>query len=380
MAMKDARSGWMAACAAIVATGSLAATPIANDAAGSPITAIAAADHPFTALPSKDGSTLFISVVRDRGPNGILVVHRSDGTYRAGAFVPVDGSPTGLALTPDGKTLLVGADDRYAALSATAAERDQVPPISYVRNHFTNGAIEVVPSSDGMHAFFSDEEDDSVGVVTVGATAGDPALTFTARIPTEHLPVGMALSPDGARLYVTSEFGFGRPAVCERGRRAGSVAVIDVAAATSNRLGDAVVSTATAGCEAVRIAISPDGRIAWVTLRGENSLAAFDAGKLVSDPEHALLRKVRVGASPVGLALVRSGDVAFVTNSNRFDASATSSTVDAVDTAVALSGGDAILRSYPTGAFPRELREAPQHDVVYVTNYNSGTVEVIPIR
>ncbi len=363
-----------------MAIASMAAAPIANDSVGSPLTVIAARDHPFTALPSRDGSTLFISVVRDRGPNGILVVHRSNGTYTAGAFVPVDGSPTGLALTPDGQTLLIGADDRYAALSATAAERDEVPPISYLRNRFTNGAIEAVPSPDGLHAFFSNEGDDSVGIVTIGATAsGRPTLAFSRRIATEHLPVGMALSPDGARLYVTSEIGFGRPAVCERGRHAGSVAVIDVAAATSYSPRDAVLSTATAGCEAVRVVISPDGRIAWVTLRGENSLAAFDAGKLVSDPEHALLQKVRVGPSPVGLVLVRNGATAFVTNSNRFDAGATKSTVDAVDTTAALSGGDAIVGSYPTGAFPRELREAPQHDAVYVTNYNSGTVEVIPI-
>jgi DNA-binding beta-propeller fold protein YncE len=239
----------------------------------------------------------------------------------------------------------------------------------------------VVPSIDGTHAFFSNEHDDSVGIVALGATAGgNPSLTFTGRIATEHLPVGMALSPDGARLYVTSEIGFGRPAVCEKGRHAGSVAVIDVAAATSNLPNHAVLSTATAGCGAVRIAIDPDGRTAWVTLRGENSLAAFDADKLVSDPAHALLRKVRVGGFPVGLALVRNGAVAFVANSNRFDKSATNSTVDAVDTAAALSGGDAIVRSYPTGAFPRELREAPQHDVVYLTNYNGGTVEVIPIQ
>lgn len=380
MAMGRTRSGWIAGCAAIVAIASMAAAPVANDAGGSPLTTIAAGGHPFTALPSKDGSALFISVVRDHGPNGILVVHRSGGTYRAGAFVPVDGAPTGLALTPDGRTLLAGADDRYAALSATAAERDDVPPISYLRNRFTNGAIEVLPSADGTHAFFSNERDDSVGIVAIGATAtGTPSLLFTGRIATEHLPVGMALSPDGARLYVTSEIGFGRPEVCERGRHAGSVAVIDVAAATANPPAAAVLSTATAGCEAVRIAIAPDGLTAWVTLRGENSLAAFDAAKLVSDPRHALLRKVRVGASPVGLALVRNGALAFVTNSNRFDASATNSTVDAVDTAAILSGGDAIVRSYPTGAFPRELREAPQHDVVYVTNYNSGTVEVIPI-
>jgi DNA-binding beta-propeller fold protein YncE len=379
--MKRVRSGWIVACGAIVAIVSMAAVPAPNDAIGNSITIIAAHDHPFTALPSQDGSALFISVVRDRGANGILVVHRSNGTYRVGAFIPVDGSPTGLALTPDGRTLLVGDDDRYAALSATAAARDEIPPISYVRNRFTNGAIEVVSSADGTHAFFSDEEDDSVGIVTIGATAtGTPSLAFTGRIPTEHLPVGMALSPDGARLYVTSEIGFGRPAVCARGRHTGSLAVIDVVAATANPPSNALLSTATAGCEAVRVALSPDGRTAWVTLRGDDSLAAFDTAKLVSDPEHALLRKARVGASPVGLALVRNGAVAFVANSNRFDPSATSSTVDAVDTAAVFSGGDTIVHSYATGAFPREIREAPQHDVVYVTNYNSGTVEVIPVR
>jgi DNA-binding beta-propeller fold protein YncE len=189
----------------------------------------------------------------------------------------------------------------------------------------------------------------------------------------------MALSPDGTRLYVTSEIGFRRPVICNGGRHAGSVAVIDAAAAAANPSGGAVLSTATAGCGAVRVALSPDGRIVWVTLRGANALAAFDASKLVTDPEHAMLRSVNVGPSPVGLALVRDGTLAFVANSNRFDRDATNSTIDAVDTAAGLSGGNAIVHSYPTGAFPREIREAPQHDVVYLTNYNGGTVEVIPI-
>lgn len=347
--------------------------------ASAQVTVIVARDHPFTALPAPDGATLFISVVRERSANGILVVHRENGSYRIGGFVPVDGRPTGLAMTPDGRTLLVAGQDRYAALSAVAAARDEVPHVTYFQNHSVDGAIEVMPSADGAYAFFANENDDSIGVVKLGAAAnGDATLAFVGRIPTDHLPVGMALSPDGSRLYVTSEVGAGRPQSCAGGRRAGTIAVVDVATATTNA-DRAIVSTATAGCGAVRVAASPDGKVVWATLRGENALAAFDAAALVKDPDRALLRKVRVGTAPVGLTLVRNGALAFVANSNRFDRQATNSTVDVIDTAAALSGGSAIVRSYPTGAFPRELREAPQHDGVYLTNYDGGTVEVLPV-
>ncbi|HEY1428420.1 MAG TPA: YncE family protein, partial [Candidatus Tumulicola sp.] len=292
-------------------------------------------------------------------------------------FIPIDANPAGLALTPDGQTLLIASGDRYAALPAAAAARDEVPPVTYLGNRFTSGAIEAMSSPDGSHAFFTNESGNSVGVVGMSkGSGGAPALEFLGNVSTGRLPVGMALSPDGTRLYVTSEIGGDGLTNCN-GRRAGTVTVIDTAAAVA-AASKAVVSVAPAGCGAVRTAVSPDGATVWVTLRGEDALAAFDSKKLVSDPAHALLRKVPVGAAPVGLALVRNGAFAFVTNSNRFEA-ATNSTVDVIDTTAALSGGNAIVHTYPTGAFPRELREAPQHDVVYLTNFTGGTVEVLPI-
>ncbi len=307
---------------------------------------IATLDHPFMALPSTDGAVLFVSVARERAANGILVVHRSANAFRVGGFIPIDGQPTGLALTPDGKTLLVAASDRYAALSAVAAARDEKPQVAYLVNRHAGGAIEVVSSNDGSFAFFTNERDDSIGVVKIDETSdATPRLSYHGRVPTDHAPVGLALSPDGKYLYVTSELASGRPRSCINGRPQGSVAVVDVAAAetTPER---AVVSSADAGCSPVRVAASPDGRLVWVTQRGDGC---------------------------------RGGLLAFVANSDRFDRSERSSTVDVVDTTKGLAGGSAIVTSYPTGAFPRELREAPQHDVVYLTNYNAGIVEVLPI-
>jgi DNA-binding beta-propeller fold protein YncE len=275
--------------------------------------------------------------------------------------------------------LLIAAGDRYAALSATAAARDEVPPVTYLQTRFSAGAIEATATLDGAFAFFTNEEDASIAVVRLN-TGSDArtALTFAGRISTDRAPVGMALSPDGHRLYVTSEVATTRPAQCGRTRYAGSIAVIDVAAALTAP-DRAILSTVTAGCSPVRIVLAPDGGTAWVTLRGENSLAAFDTAKLVSSPDASLVRKIVVGIAPVGVALVRGGTLAFVANSNRFDPNSTTSTAVAIDTQSMLAGRDAIAGTYPTGAFPREIREAPQHDVVYVTNYDGGTVEVIAI-
>jgi DNA-binding beta-propeller fold protein YncE len=362
-----------AACAGVVGAPGLAADSAAQ------IINIPAHDHPFTAQPSADGRVLFVSVERDHAKNGILVIHRDGSTYRPGTFIPVDGDPTGLALTPDGRTLLIAAGSRYAALSASAAENDTIPPVTYLQSRDANGAIEAISTLDGTTAFFTNEVDASISIVSIGVGPdGTIALSQRGRIGTDRAPVGMALSPDGARLFVTSEASPGHPADCIVGRFAGSIAVIDVHAAITTT-DHATLSTVIAGCSPVRIALAPDGNTAWVTLRGENAIGIFDTAKLVSDPHGALLRKIVVGNAPVGISLAKNGRLAFVANSNRFDAQSTTSNVVVLNVAAALSGNDAASTSFPTGAFPREIRESPQHDVVYVTNYLSGTVEAIPV-
>jgi DNA-binding beta-propeller fold protein YncE len=359
----------VALLAAIAAVTMTAATPTAPT-----LTVIGVGGHPFMALPSADGTTLFVSVFYESKDNGIQVVERSGSDYKLGKFITVDGLPSGLALTPDGKTLLIASEDRYAALSATEAEAGGTPHVTYLQDRFVAGAIEVTSSADGRFAFFTNENDDSVGVVRVGSNAdGGPSLAAVGRIQVDRAPVGMSLSPDGGVLYVTSEAASAHPHSCSNDRPAGSLTAIDALAAETAP-GQSIISATEAGCSPVRVAVSPDGARVWVTQRGDDTLSSFDAAVLRSDPEHARRTSLRVGANPVGLTLARSGTLAFVANSNRFDRSARNSTVDVID----LEKG-VIIASLPTGAFPRELRESPLHDVVYLTNYNGGTVEALPV-
>jgi DNA-binding beta-propeller fold protein YncE len=334
--------------------------------------------HPFMALPSLDGSSVFVSVQRDRSSDGILVVRRSGNEYPSQRFVAIDGSATGMALTPDGKVLLIAAGDRYAAVSVASLQEGATPRFAYLQDRSVDGAIEVETSADGAFAFFTNENNDSLGVVRIGSNAdGSPTLTSAERVSLDHAPVGIARSPDGTTLFVTSELASGKPKTCANARPQGSVSVIDIAAAESTP-DKAVIANAAAGCSPVRVAIAPDGKLAWVTERGDDRLAAFDTAALRSDPDHALRSSFRVGTSPVGLALARDGALAFVANSNRFDRNARNSTVDVIDLEKSTTSAT-FATSYPTGAFPRELRESPLHDVVYLTNYNGGTVEVLPI-
>jgi len=59
-----------------------------------------------------------------------------------------------------------------------------------------------------------------------------------------------------------------------------------------------------AGCQPVRVAVSPDGRTVWVTALQSDALLGFSAAGLLGDPSRALQAVVRVGADR---ALRRAG-------------------------------------------------------------------------
>ncbi|MGH9593538.1 MAG: YncE family protein, partial [Bryobacteraceae bacterium] len=165
-----------------------------------------------------------------------------------------------------------------------------------------------------------------------------------------------------------------RPSVPE-----GAVVVVDVARAKSDPA-NSVLAKVPAGCSAVRLAISPDGGRAYVTARNSNALVVFDAAKLVSDPEHARIATVPVGTSPVGVAVVDGGGKIIVTNSNRFSNSPTDNQyLTVIDAANVASGAAAVLGTIPAGGFPRELHATSDGRTLLLTNFTTGTLQVIDI-
>jgi DNA-binding beta-propeller fold protein YncE len=345
---------------------------LALPAAGEPgSTLLDVPGSPFMALPSADGKMLFVSVqMPGSQPNALFVFGRNGPRFAQPKTIRLEGVPAGLALTPDGKTLVIADGNYYAAL-AVGSISDPSPEVSYLNAGDDSSAIEAVTSLDGNYAFFSNETRATIDVVRL-----HPQLSLVGSIDVAPAPVGLALAPDGRYLYATSELSSTGIGVCN-GKPQGRLFAIDATLAKTDQR-RALIASTLAGCSPVRVAPWANGHVLWVTVRGANRLAAFDAKKLRTSPSKALIASLEVGEAPVGLLASGDGKHVVVANSNRFNPNATSSTLTVVDAKAFLTGAPVQTLTLGTGPFPREITESTANGEIYVTNYAGGTVEVIP--
>jgi DNA-binding beta-propeller fold protein YncE len=204
-------------------------------------------------------------------------------------------------------------------------------------------------------------------------------VNYVGSVPVHLLPVGMAVSPDGRWLYATSEIATRSSHAGSSAYLGthGTLSVISIAIAERDPA-KAVVATVSALCSPVRVALSPDGATVWVSARGDNQLLAFSASRLRSDPAHALLAAVRVGEAPVGLAVVAGGRRIVVADSNRFNGTGAQS-LTVVDAAAALAHRPAVVGTIPAGSFPREMSLEADGRTLLVGNFGSGQLEAVNV-
>jgi DNA-binding beta-propeller fold protein YncE len=143
-----------------------------------------------------------------------------------------------------------------------------------------------------------------------------------------------------------------------------------------------VLAHAPAGCQPVRVVLSPDGRTAWVTALQSNELLGFDTLALRRDPSHALRAAVPVGSEPAGLLLIDGGRVALVGDSNRFQPGpggrGSLPQISVVSTTDALAHRPAVTGSLPAGGlFPRDLAYDRATGQVLVPDFTSSDIEVL---
>lgn len=374
-----------------------------NAAARKPLTYVNLPGNPFQAISTPDGCWLFASLdygSLDHTYAGIAVLQRAHGNVSlkrtlAAKELLAKYAVLGMVLTHDGKLLLATTDTGVAFLDVNRLISGKG---SALLGEFSDGpnagSVYVNVTADDRFAFVSDESQYTITVIDLARArrSGYSNSSIVGRIPTGIGPIALTFSADGSLLYSTSEIAiadWGWPNTCSQEQLQpsktdlrqpeGAVLVIDVAKAEITPE-TSVVAKVPAGCVPVRLVLSPNGQRAYVSLRDENALAVFAAGKLVSDPAHAQIAHVPVGTSPVGVAVVNSGKLILVTNSNRFAGGENDrQSVNIVADQLIATPDRAVVGQIPAGAFPRELHVTQDGRILLLTNFNSGTLELVDL-
>jgi len=372
--------GLAARCSTRAAAGRLAAAPARS---------VPLPGRPFAALALPGGRQVVVSLtvpagIGIRGALAVLAVQGQGARLvRTIALPPSASGGSGMALTHDGRLLLVAAQAATVVLSVPALEHGAAHPVVGVLTDGGAGETEVAVSADDRYAFVTDE-------ASAGLSVFDLALArrrgFAARgvaagiVPLAPGPVGVAVAPAGDRVYVTTLGGYGD---------FGRLWAVSARRAESGGGRAAVLADAPAGCQPARVAVSPGGTTVWVTALQSKALLGFAAAVLERHPPPAgghrpataLRAVVLVGSEPVGLLLLDGGRTAVVGDSNRGLVAGTGDRqvprISVVSTAAALAGRPAVTGSLPAGLFPRDLGYDPATAEVLVPDYLSDSVELV---
>ena len=214
--------------------------------------------------------------------NNVSVVNTSNNTVVA--TIPVDPSPNGLAVSPNGASVYVAC--------------------------FGGNKVDVISSASNS----------VIATIVVGAS-----------------PIQVAVSPNGAQVYVVAQ-------------AANQVNVIDTASKS-------VIANITVGSHPNRVAFSPDGTRGYVTNLYSGNVSVIDTSS-----------KSVIGSFPTGTGPV---DIAVTSNGRLYVSNQYSNTVTVHD----FSGS--LLATIPGFVFPNSVAANPNGTRVFVTNGNASTVSTI---
>jgi DNA-binding beta-propeller fold protein YncE len=181
---------------------------------GEVVARVATGRHPYRPVLSRDGTMLAVS-----NWGGASVTLVDAGTARSLGTVATDDHPCDAVFSADGMTLFVAEANRNRVAAIDVGGRKVVRQISVAMGPSGPGtpSADVQPdgstpnalalSPDGATLFVAAADDDTVAVVAVGR---DPATSRASGfIPSGWYPSALALSPDGKTLFVANAKGSG---------------------------------------------------------------------------------------------------------------------------------------------------------------------------
>jgi DNA-binding beta-propeller fold protein YncE len=308
---------------------------------------------------------------------GLAVMDTTNFVPRFIRTVPLP-TANGEALTPDQQHLLVAGNGGVNVFSVSDLKQGLPAWLGELKSPNGSDAIEVVPSPNGRFAFATLKHSGQVAVFNLhqALTRGFGLSSNLVRtISVGATPIGIAVSTDRRYLYVAQQ-GLG-DSVGASGQ--GSLVVLDMARAEKKSAAHPIVHTVDAGCGPARVLPAADGKHVWVTVGASNALLAYSAAKLISDPGHALIARVALGQTPLGMAMVNNGQRMVIADSNRGGVAGSVSSLAVVDVAKALAREPALIGLIRSGTTPREFALEPNGITLLVTNTDSHQVQAVDV-
>ncbi|MCZ6806999.1 MAG: hypothetical protein O7F08_08610 [Deltaproteobacteria bacterium] len=194
--------------------------------------------------------------------------------------------------------LIDGESDAEASIIRTIDLSDWEP-----------GPLEIELTPDGKTAVVSVGPGFFDGFSIIGSPDVPPGGTLLVvdletgeaeSIETEDVPMGIAISPDGALAY-TANYGM-------TGAPGDSLSVIDIASRE-------VVEAITVGLRPEQVALSPDGTLGAINLTSEGGVRVFETSDIVG----TLTDVVATDNDPSGLTFIDGNDRLVVANSQGFN-------------------------------------------------------------
>jgi YVTN family beta-propeller protein len=204
-------------------------------------------------------------------------------------FIPLTSAPVDFALSPDGSRI-------YAiAVAPTGAPASVL--IIDTASESVSGAVQVgvdafkmVSSADGSRIYVANAGDNTVSVIDTASIT----LAGTIPMPLNYSPRGLAISPDGTRLYAALELTLFVP-----NSPGEPVVTIDTASNT-------ILRSTTVGFGVEHLVVTPDGARVYVANASTKSLLVIDASN------GSVVDEVNLHDQPDTLAITPDGTRIFV--------------------------------------------------------------------
>jgi gliding motility-associated-like protein len=193
----------------------------------------------------------------------------------------------------------------------------------------------VAVSPDGSRVYITNYSPLSSSVSVINTATN----TVIATIPVGIQPMGVCVSPDGTRVYVANQLG-------------NSVSVI-------NTVTNTVIATVPVSLQPQGICISPDGSKVYVANVNSNNVS------IINTANNTVIGVVIVGTQPITVALNPDGSRLYVPNFG-------TNNVSVINTST-----NTVVATIVAGTNPNGAAVSPDGTKLYITNQSSANVTII---